>query len=1619
MNRITFFDLFVKCGLIYDDEEYGYRFTPYVLVLAETVDGIGIKPITDLFFGFNETDRERWVKEFLSYCKEARERNRYYLSVFSERRNSFDFFKRTKAAIRIDIDEPLTLSEVIKLVENKDLIPIQPTHVLRSVRGWHILYITKDFIENDEQNKNIFYLLHSYAEDLKSNLRKYADKVDYTYQIATRFSEEIYELREPYEVKELIKAIEDYYSLDIEINGFKLKRRQFGRIPISHISEGVALTLWNACPVLRRLEEKWEYHTYNEWFIMSWKYAFLYALTGKSEYKEEFLNKSKLWKGVVKMTPEQQFEYTLKWVLKEKETLPYFSCSFVYKHVSEAEEKCKECPYARWQEDEFGNKTLISSWFKELFYIESRLENFKIDEKRNLWVKADTNEPICELFKIEDVVLYNKPNKKERFIKIFYRNKYEFVPYVLTASANMDFSEFNVLTFYNQTLFKNLLINYLNLFQLSRGAREIDKAGYKYNRITKSWDKVVANLGNFRVEDLNFFMWNDRTNELRYYIPVVNGSYEVWRETYKKVLLAKDPIMLIILGHFLSHITREYFKDKFVSSNEPNVLIFLRGFTTSGKTTRLKIASALYGTPEVIQITETTTAKILREFGNIGMPLPLDEFRMRKDKEEEVANMIYAIANEAAKDTAYERFNPISVPVVFSGEKNTLFVETLAKNREGLYRRSIVLDVDEIPKPEREQLAEFYAREIYPVLRKNHGFIYKFIEFLENEADIDRLSELYQDVELLREEFDKRRSKVLRGIVRSLDNHLKMILASLHLFVDFIGLNDEEKAEVYMCVEDYIKTKLVGFYETFLPKEEDKLTRIIDYLRDIIDGLYNAWKHPVNKKTIKRLTINKLIEIAGVQAPTQDLEPYLKLLLMKYYPSNNTFTYVGSVFVEGRNYLSDDYAKLETERLLFVKGRYPHLYQDILEVFVELMLIVHGEYGLSKLIKYMKKLGFTDVMEYTIKHNITIHKFGDDEDDNPSPTSPPKNPPEISPQNNSSSTEITSTSEVDEDLVNSFVGEEGFSSATLKTDTTKQQNQTNTPFTVKVKPANKSLVDPILCNSIDEIPVRYDEPVYFDIETEEDKPVLVSVYQPHFGNKVYCLNLLREKPARFKEWFLKFSEIRGWGLDFDLKILGYTYEQLKNKKIVDVQLAIKVQHYERFKQGGTKGEGFRLDEVARDLLGIEYPMDKSKIRMTFRNNMFSSFSYEQLLYASLDAYIPHLLYERLSSSTLNSLVYQIDQEVQKIVVETSQHGMPVKLQALEEEIHRLLQIKNQIQKEIPFNYNSPQQTAKFFGVNSSSKDVLMDLVLKGNEMAKKVLEARQVEKSLAFAKDLYDLAKRSGGRIYGNFFTTTAPSGRMSCSDINLQQIPRRLRQFIGFETEDKKLITADFPQIELRLAGVIWNEPEFINAFRKGLDLHKLTASILFEKNIEEVSKEERQIGKSANFGLIYGISPRGFAEYCISNGINMTEEMAVEIVRKWKKFYRKIAEQHQLAYERFKYDEYVDNETWLNRPYRAYKPQDLLNYQIQGSGAELFKKAIILIKEVRPDLKLVNLVHDEIVAEALTDEAEDIAMLIKQKMEEAWDYCLEKAKEFGNKVSEIKLDIEKPNISHVWEKE
>jgi len=191
----------------------------------------------------------------------------------------------------------------------------------------------------------------------------------------------------------------------------------------------------------------------------------------------------------------------------------------------------------------------------------------------------------------------------------------------------------------------------------------------------------------------------------------------------------------------------------------------------------------------------------------------------------------------------------------------------------------------------------------------------------------------------------------------------------------------------------------------------------------------------------------------------------------------------------------------------------------------------------------------------------------------------------------------------------------------------------------------------------------------------------------------------------------------------------------------------------------------------------------------------------------------------------------------------------------------------------------------------ADKEILQDLAYKGNDTAKQILEYRKIAKLLNF------IDKFDSERVYGKFNVVGAKSGRMTCSNENIQQIPRELRNVFGFtEDEDKVYVVADFPQIELRLAALIWQEDNMIKAFEEGIDLHKYTASVIYNKDIQAVEKTERQISKSANFGLLYGMSGRTFAKYVYTNsGIALSEDEGEYIKHKWLETYPMIARKHQ----------------------------------------------------------------------------------------------------------------------------
>ena len=264
-----------------------------------------------------------------------------------------------------------------------------------------------------------------------------------------------------------------------------------------------------------------------------------------------------------------------------------------------------------------------------------------------------------------------------------------------------------------------------------------------------------------------------------------------------------------------------------------------------------------------------------------------------------------------------------------------------------------------------------------------------------------------------------------------------------------------------------------------------------------------------------------------------------------------------------------------------------------------------------------------------------------------------------------------------------------------------------------------------------------------------------------------------------------------------------------------------------------------------------------------------------------------------------------------------------------------------------------------------------------------ILEIRKVKKALDKLRELSSFVKDR--RVYPEFRQIGAVTGRMSSSNPNVQNIPRDMRSLFKAE-EGKVFVIADFSQIELRIAAEYVQDENMLRAFREGRDMHRYTASLVLEKPETEVSKEERQLAKAMNFGLIYGISARGLSEYARSSyGVELEIESADIFRKKFFKHFSAFKRWHDRVKEELKENKEVEGSTLMGRPYKATTFTDAVNYPVQGTGADLLKLAVLMFDvEIRKkgiDARIVNLVHDEIVVEC----GEDISHEIKSSLEHA----------------------------------
>jgi len=325
----------------------------------------------------------------------------------------------------------------------------------------------------------------------------------------------------------------------------------------------------------------------------------------------------------------------------------------------------------------------------------------------------------------------------------------------------------------------------------------------------------------------------------------------------------------------------------------------------------------------------------------------------------------------------------------------------------------------------------------------------------------------------------------------------------------------------------------------------------------------------------------------------------------------------------------------------------------------------------------------------------------------------------------------------------------------------------------------------------------------------------------------------------------------------------------------------------------------------------------------------------------------------------------------------------------------------------PFVLNLLQKNG--IQTNSTSKHDLTPYAK--HPLVQAVSAYRRAAKSLSsFLYPIPFMIHPTTGRLHPHYGQNGAWSGRMSCGNPNIQQIPRSSDFRACFIAPlGRKLVVADYSQIELRVAAEITLDDRMMTAYRNGDDLHKLTASLMLGKSADTITKQERQAAKAVNFGLIYAMGAAGLKQYAAqSYGVEMTLEQAEEFKSRFFNAYTGIERWHR---ELKKFPP-TESRTLTGRKF-TFSPNAglaaLCNTPVQGTAADIAKKALgLLINRLRnTDTHIVGVVHDEILLETSEENADKMAELLKSTMEEAGNSIL--------KYVPCQADV---NISSNWAK-
>ena len=396
------------------------------------------------------------------------------------------------------------------------------------------------------------------------------------------------------------------------------------------------------------------------------------------------------------------------------------------------------------------------------------------------------------------------------------------------------------------------------------------------------------------------------------------------------------------------------------------------------------------------------------------------------------------------------------------------------------------------------------------------------------------------------------------------------------------------------------------------------------------------------------------------------------------------------------------------------------------------------------------------------------------------------------------------------------------------------------------------------------------------------------------------------------------------------------------------------------------------------------------------------------------------LEKQLQESNMEQLFREVEMPLVPVLAEMEMTGVRLDTKELARVQQEMNERANQIEREIyelageSFNIASPKQVGDILfgklqimekpkktktGQFVTSEEVLQQLRPK-NPIVGKILDHRALKKLLGtYVEALPKLINPNTGHVHTSFNQCVTATGRLSSSDPNLQNIPVRSedgkeirRCFIPEEGEE--FFSCDYSQVELRIMASLSGDKHMIEAFLEGHDIHAATSAKIFHKSIDEVTKDERRKAKSANFGIIYGISAFGLAQ-----GLDIDRREAKELIDGYFESFPEVqqfierckdeARQKGYAETIMGRRRYLPDINSKNGTVRAFAERNAVNAPIQGTAADIMKVAMIRVwqrlKAEGLKTKLILQVHDELNFSVPQNEREQVERIVKEEMQNA----------------------------------